>query len=63
MNFFRRIFGFLVEVKAEIKKVVFPSRQETLGSTMVVIVFVFVLGIYLSIMDGLWLNVVGMIIK
>lgn len=63
MNFFRRIFGFLGEVRAELKKVVFPSRSETVGSTAVVIVFVLILGVYLSIVDGVWLNFVGMIIK
>ncbi len=62
-NFFRRIGGFFGEVKAELKKVSFPGRSETIGSTGVVIVFVMVLGIYLSFIDSLWLNVVGMIIR
>lgn len=62
-NFFSRIGSFFGEVRAEIKKVVFPSRSETMGSTAVVIVFVLILGVYLSIVDGLWLNVVGMIIR
>lgn len=62
-KFFRRIGEFFGEVRAELKKVVFPGRSETLGSTAVVIVFVLILGVYLSIVDGLWLNVVGMIIR
>jgi len=62
-NFFRRIGDFFGEVKAELKKVIFPTRSETIGSTAVVIVFVLILGVYLSIIDGLWLNVVGMIIR
>ena len=62
-NFFRRIGNFFGEVKAELKKVVFPSRSETIGSTGVVIVFVMILGVYLSVIDGLWLNVIGMIIR
>jgi len=62
-NFFRRISDFFGEVKAELKKVIFPTRSETIGSTAVVIVFVLVLGVYLSIIDGLWLNFVGMIIR
>ena len=61
--FFGRITGFLGEVRAEVRKVVFPSRSETLGSTGVVIVFVMILGVYLAIMDGIWLNVVGMVIR
>lgn len=63
MKFFGRIFGFLGEVRDEVRKVVFPSRSETLGSTMVVIVFVMILGVFLSVVDSLWLNFVGAIIK
>ena len=62
-GFFIRIRDFLGEVKAEVKKVVFPSRRETIGSTAVVIVFVLILGVFLSAVDSLWLNVVGMIIR
>jgi preprotein translocase subunit SecE len=63
MNVFGRITGFLGEVKAEVRKVVFPSRTETIGSTAVVIVFVLILGVFLSIVDGLWLNVIGIVIR
>jgi preprotein translocase subunit SecE len=62
-GFFGRIAEFLGEVKAEVRKVVFPSRQETIGSTAVVIVFVLILGVFLSIVDGLWLNVMGIIVR
>ena len=63
LNFFKRITTFLSEVKAEVKKVVFPSRQETIGSTGVVIVFVLILGIFLSVIDTVWLQVVGVVIR
>jgi len=62
-KFFRRIAGFIGEVRTELKKVVFPSRSETMGSTAVVIVFVLILGVYLSIVDSLWMNIVGVIIR
>lgn len=62
-GFFGRIATFLGEVKAEVKKVVFPSRQETLGSTGVVIVFVLILGVFLSVVDTVWLHVVGVVIR
>ena len=62
-GFLGRLTGFLGEVKAEVRKVVFPSRTETIGSTAVVIVFVLILGVFLSFVDGLWLNVVGVIIR
>lgn len=48
---------FLSDVKAEVKKVSFPSREETIGSTLVVIVFCLVMSIYLSVVDSflVWL--------
>jgi preprotein translocase subunit SecE len=58
-----RVTTFLSEVKAEVKKVVFPSRQETVGSTGVVIVFVLILGVFLSFVDTIWLHVVGVVIR
>ena len=48
---------FVSDVKAEVKKVSFPSRAETLGSTMVVIVFCVIMSIFLSVADSflVWL--------
>lgn len=63
VNVVKRTTTFLSEVKAEVKKVVFPSRQETIGSTGVVIVFVLILGIFLSVIDTVWLQVVGVVIR
>jgi len=63
VNVVKRTTTFLSEVKAEVKKVVFPSRQETIGSTGVVIVFVLILGIFLSVFDTVWLQVVGVVIR
>ncbi len=60
---FGRIRDFLSEVRAEVKRVAFPGRSETMGSTAVVIVFVLVLGLFLSVFDSLWLKVVGVIIR
>jgi len=42
---------FLGEVKVEIKKVVFPSKDELIGSTWVVIITVLVISIFLGIVD------------
>lgn len=46
-----RIKQFLREVKVEIKKVVFPSRPELIGSTWVVIITVLLMSIYLGVVD------------
>jgi preprotein translocase subunit SecE len=42
---------FLKDVRSELRKVTFPSRQETLASTAVVITVVFIISVYLGIVD------------
>ena len=50
-NFISKSIQFLREVKAELKKVVWPTRQQTLGSTLVVIVLVFAIALFLGAAD------------
>jgi preprotein translocase subunit SecE len=45
------IVEFLNDVRSELKKVSFPSRGETMGSTMVVIIFCVIMSLYLSVVD------------
>jgi preprotein translocase subunit SecE len=45
------ITEFLSEARSELRKVTFPSRSETLGSTTVVIIFCVVMSLYLSVVD------------
>lgn len=49
----QRVKNFLGEVKTEIKKVNYPSKEELIGSTWVVIITVIVIGIFLGIIDFL----------
>jgi len=46
-----RIKEFFQDVKLELKKVVFPSKKEVIGSTWVVIVSVLIASIFLGIVD------------
>lgn len=46
-----KIKEFFREVKIEIKKVVYPSREELLGSTWVVIITAIVISVFLGIVD------------
>ncbi|MEW6675028.1 MAG: preprotein translocase subunit SecE [Nitrospirota bacterium] len=47
----QKIKEFFREVKVEIKKVVFPSKEELIGSTWVVIITVIVISLFLGIVD------------
>ena len=42
---------FLREVKVELKKVAWPSRKQTMGSTAVVLILVFIISAFLGIVD------------
>jgi preprotein translocase subunit SecE len=46
-----RIKEFFQDVKLELKKVVFPSKKEVIGSTWVVIVSVLIASVFLGIVD------------
>ncbi len=47
----RRIRTFLSEVKVELKKVTWPSRQDTIASTGVVLVVTTIISFYLGFID------------
>ncbi|MDY0211970.1 MAG: preprotein translocase subunit SecE [Desulfuromonadaceae bacterium] len=42
-----KVSGFLGNVKDELRKVTWPTRKDTYASTLVVIVFVFMVAVYL----------------
>ena len=50
MNF--KVAEFLQQVKAELQKVTWPTRKETYGSTVVVIVLVLMVAVFLWIVDS-----------
>ena len=43
---------FLREVKVELKKVTWPSRKQTMGSTVVVLVIVTIISLFLGVVDA-----------
>lgn len=46
-----KVKEFFREVKVEIKKVVFPSKDELTGSTWVVIITVIIISVFLGVVD------------
>jgi len=42
---------FLREAKAELKKVTWPSKKQTIGSTVVVIILVVIISLFLGVVD------------
>ena len=50
---FSKAIGFLTEVRAEVKKVTWPSRREAMGGTAVVVFVVLVMAMFLGIVDAI----------
>ncbi len=57
-----KIAEFLFEVKGELKKVSYPTRDETIGSSSVVVVFCFIMSLYLSTADSILVWLVSQIL-
>jgi len=50
-NYINRAVQFLREVRVELKKVVWPTRKQTLGSTVVVIILTMIIASFLGVVD------------
>ncbi|NWF52162.1 MAG: preprotein translocase subunit SecE [Nitrospirae bacterium] len=58
-----KIKEFFKEVKIELKKVVFPSKDELIGSTWVVIITVIVISLFLGAVDLGLTKLVGIALR
>jgi preprotein translocase subunit SecE len=50
---FTRAIGFLTEVRAEVRKVTWPTRREAMGGTAVVVFVVLVMALFLGVVDAI----------
>jgi preprotein translocase subunit SecE len=62
-NFLDKIVQFLREVKVELKKVTWPTRKQTIGSTVVVIILVLIVSLFLGVVDIGLSNLVRVVLK
>ena len=56
------LLAFVAEVRAELGKVDFPDRQQTLQSTMVVVALCLIIGVYLYGLDAAFSQLVNLLI-
>ena len=54
---------FLGEVKIELKKCTWPTRQELLGSTMVVVISVLILGVFVGLSDTVLMGLLRAVLR
>ena len=59
----KRVKSFLSEVKGETKRVTWPNRKEVYGTTVVVLIAVFIFSIFLYFVDIGLQNIVTSVLK
>ena len=52
---------FLSEVKSEVKRVTWPTKKEAMGGTAVVLVVVFIMALFLGLVDMVLSKIIGVI--
>jgi preprotein translocase subunit SecE len=57
----RRLWEFAGDARTEVRKVVWPTRQETVQTTLVVIVMVLILGIILWLFDMMLMGILRLL--
>jgi preprotein translocase subunit SecE len=62
MNWFSKAKVFFKEVNAEWKKVSFPSRDEVVGTTIVVLIASVIIALYLWVADILILRLYSLVL-
>ena len=59
----KRITKFVNEVKVELKKVSWSSKEEMVGSTVVVLVSVAIMAVYIGIWDLILSKIINILIR
>ncbi len=57
----RKFLNFLGEVRAELKKSTWPTKRETVGTTIVVIILVIFFGFFLFFFDAIFSYIIAKI--
>jgi preprotein translocase subunit SecE len=53
----RQLWRFAIDARMEVRKVVWPTRQETMQTTLIVMVMVFLLGLLLWLFDTVLMSI------
>lgn len=63
MNVFAKIKNWFVDMKAELKRVVWPSFKKVRQNTLIVIIFVLVVGAVIWLLDWLFAAGIGLLVN
>ena len=62
INLFKRIGDYLKEIKGELKKVTWPTKDDLIKTTIAVLVSSLIFGVFLFIVDMIFSRVINSII-
>ncbi|KYO69295.1 preprotein translocase subunit SecE [Thermovenabulum gondwanense] len=62
-GFLKRSGKFFKEVRSELKKVTWPTRQELVSSTIVVVTSVALVGLFIWIVDSFLVKILELILR
>ena len=62
-NVFSRIKSFFVDCKNEIKKIVWPTQKTVLKNTGIVLMMIFLMGVFVAILDTGLMQLLGLIMS
>ncbi len=62
-NIFARIKDWFTDMKAELKRVVWPSFKKVRQNTIIVLIFVFVVGAVIWVLDWLFSSGIALLIN
>lgn len=63
MKIFTKVVNFLTEIKVEMQKVSWSSKDELIGSTIVVIVSTILLALFIAVVDVILSRFVSLILR
>jgi len=59
----KRVIEFFREVRAELKKVTWPERKMLKATTVVVVIFIFIMALYIGIVDLIFSKVITVFLR
>lgn len=62
-NVFTKIKDFFVDCKIELKKIVWPTQKTVLKNTGIVLMMIFVMGVFVALLDAGLLQLFGLVMS
>ncbi len=62
-NVFTKIKDFFVDCKTELKKIVWPTQKTVLKNTGIVLMMIFVMGVFVALLDAGLLQLFGLVMS